>query len=395
MKHTTAALLLIVIAMASPASAASASLAPGLYQDGSGAQLYVGTEHELPDAAYSQYLDTGTGATGALPPSRHVTRLTTLQEEHRVVHAPGGVLGVSLFYRGSAPRSTILLIHGSDAETRDMGWIVPYFACNGVNVISYDQRGTGESSGDWIMNGPAERARDADAIYDALRGDPHVDSKRIGVWGFSNGGWTAPIVAVDRPLAFMILQSAPASTVGQNVIYEAQEAMHGTGHDAAQIENATATWQTLLAALERRAPISVAKEAYAKAERTSWFGDSLLPFVPVRTAFRQPQLDGWRRFLGYDPARILVNVRTPTLALYGGRDRKVDAKHDEPAIVSAFHRAGMRDLTVRWFPDAEHTMKVSPNGFDDAKPVRYSRGYPEVILSWLRARGFAHTTAGM
>jgi alpha-beta hydrolase superfamily lysophospholipase len=93
--------------------------------------------------------------------------------------------------------------------------------------------------------------------------------------------------------------------------------------------------------------------------------------------------------LHYDPADTLAKVRTPTFALYGSRDTKVDVDHDVPAIEAAFRGAGMRDLTVRRFADAGHTMKVTPNGFDDAKPVRYTSGYPTVMLLWLRQRGFA------
>ncbi|HEY1682852.1 MAG TPA: alpha/beta hydrolase [Candidatus Tumulicola sp.] len=383
------ATLAFLLFVASPLAVDAASLAPGLYLNATGAKLYVGTEHELPDSAYSQYLNASSGTSGALPPDRHLVSVCAVQEERRVVRSPLGVLGVSLYYHGAAPRSTILLIHGSDAETREMGWIVPYFACNGVNVISYDQRGTGESSGNWLANGPPQRARDANAIYDALRTDPRVDPQRIGIWGFSNGGWTAPIVAVDRPIAFMILQSAPASSVEQNVIYEAKETMRGIGHTAADTQRAVETWQIVLAAIEGRTPIPTAKTAYAKAARASWFDDSLLPLVPVKTAFEEPQLSGWRRFLRYDPAETLATVRAPTLALYGARDTKVDVTHDVPAIEVAFRRAGMHDLTVRWFADAGHTMKVTSNGFDDTKPVRYTRGYPAVMLTWLRQRGFA------
>jgi hypothetical protein len=66
--------------------------------------------------------------------------------------------------------------------------------------------------GSWIQNGPAERAADVAAIYDAFATDPLVDGKRIGLWAFSNGGWTAPIVATQRPIAFMILVGTPAET---------------------------------------------------------------------------------------------------------------------------------------------------------------------------------------
>ncbi|HEY3676430.1 MAG TPA: hypothetical protein VGK84_10615, partial [Candidatus Tumulicola sp.] len=189
--------------------------------------------------------------------------------------------------------------------------------------------------------------------------------------------------------AFLILQSAPASTLEQNVIFEAKESMRGTKHDAAEIDAAAQTWTLVLDAIDGRTPVTTAKAAYAKAAKTSWFQDSLLPLVPEKTAFIEPQLSGWRRFLSYDPADTLVKVRTPTLALYGGRDTKVDVSHDMPAIEAAFRRAGMRDLTVHVFADAGHTMKVSSNGFDDAKPVRYARGYPAIMLDWLRQRRFA------
>lgn len=350
--------------------------------------VYVGTEHELPDKPYAQYLDPRTGITGAVAPHQHVAQACSAKEERRLIHAPGGVLGVSLYYTGSKPRTTVILIHGSDPETREMGWIIPYFACNGVNVISYDQRGTGESSGNWLMNGPPDRAHDVDAIYDALRTDARIDPKRIGVWGFSNGGWAAPIVAVDRPIAFMILQSAPAESVESNVYYEAKQAMLHAGHNQASIDNAIATWEAVIGAVQGRTPVATAKQLYARAQSTKWFNDSLLSFFNVQTGFAEPGLSGWRRFVTYDPVPILEKVKTPTLALYAGRDKKTDVKHDLPVLEAAFHKAGMRDFTLRWFPDASHPLKVSANGFDYAQPVRYSRGYPGVMLDWLRARGF-------
>lgn len=159
--------------------------------------VYVGTEHELPDRPYSEYVDTATGATGEFKTLQPM-QPCKVEEERRIVRHDGA-LGVSLYYTGGEPRTTVILIHGADPETRQMGWIVPFFVCRGVNVISYDQRGTGQSSGNWLANGPPDRARDVDAIYDAFRGDLRVDRRRIGVWGFSNGGWTAPIVTLDRP----------------------------------------------------------------------------------------------------------------------------------------------------------------------------------------------------
>jgi hypothetical protein len=313
-------------------------------------------------------------------------------KEARSVVRYDGVLGVSLYYRSGAPRTTVMLIHGADAETREMGWIVPYFVCNGVNVISYDQRGTGESSGNWRANGPPDRARDVDAIYDAFRKNAHVDPQSIGVWGFSNGGWTAPIVAVNRPIAFMILKSPPAGSIEQNSLFEQQQMMLRAGRNEADIAQTTAAAKTVLDAILGNAPISSAKSAYAQARHAKWYKDSFFAMVSERDLLAEPYLSGWRRYLSYDPAPILARVRTPTLALYGARDRKVDVYRDAPVLTAAYAKSGT-PLAVKWFPDAGHTLKVTPNGFDLATPERYSPGFPEVMLQWLRKRNFIRASA--
>jgi hypothetical protein len=277
------------------------------------------------------------------------------------------------------------LIHGADAETRQMGWIVPYFVCNGINVISYDQRGTGESSGNWRANGPPDRARDVDAIYDVFRDDARVDPRRIGLWAFSNGGWTAPIVARNRPIAFMILKSPPAESIEQNALFEQQQAMLQAGRSQAEVAQATVAEKVVFDAILGNAPISAARNAYATARRAKWYEASFFAMFAEKDMLAEPYLSGWRRYLSYDPAGILARVRTPTLALYGLRDRKVDVRHDAPVLVAAYAKSGT-PLTVKWFSDAGHTLKVTPNGFDLANPERYGRGFPDVMLQWLRER---------
>ncbi|HEV3091810.1 MAG TPA: alpha/beta hydrolase [Candidatus Cybelea sp.] len=346
--------------------------------------VYVGIEHELPDPPYAQYLNARTGATGKLKSSEHLAQACGTQEERRVVRYDG-VLGVSLYYTDRVARTTVILIHGADDETRQMGWIVPYFVCNGINVISYDQRGTGESSGNWRANGPPDRARDVDAIYDAFRDDAHVDPQRIGVWGFSNGGWTAPIVALNRPLAFMILKSPPAESIERNALFEQQQAMLHAGRSKADVAQATAAEKAVIDAILGNAPLSAAKSAYAKASRATWYKDSFFAMVPEKEMLAEPYLSGWRRYLSYDPGGVLARVRTPTLALYGFRDRKVDVHHDAPILIAAYAKSGTR-LTVKWFSNAGHTLKVTANGFEVANPERYGRGFPDVMMQWLRER---------
>jgi pimeloyl-ACP methyl ester carboxylesterase len=388
MKH---ALALLFCFLAFGSAARASTLAPGIYER-SGHPVYVGVEHELPDAAGNDFFDPRTQQTDSLNAGERGLRLRSgLHEERRVILTPQGRLGVSLYYADAKPRATILLVHGNDAETREMGFIIPFFACNGINVLSYDQRGTGDSRGNWFLNGPIQRAQDAAAIYDAFRGDRHVDSQRIGVWGFSNGGWTAPIVAVQRPLAFMILKSAPAESLKSNIDYEVVQLMRHHGQGEAATRHALALWQSVEAALDGTGSWKDAKRTYDEATAQPWFAYSLMPKMPVPpTASLE---DGFRRAISYDPTQKLQRVRVPTLAIYGALDHNVDAASSSARMRRYFKAAGMRDFTMHVYPRAGHLLIVSNTGYngDPVPPQRFVPGYPQVMLTWLAQRGFTKT----
>jgi uncharacterized protein len=363
-------------------------LAPGVYRTASGHTLYAGIEHELPDARANETLDAATNRVDA-PFAQPLTLVAAVREERRVIHTPQGALGVSLWSADARRRGAVILIHGNDPETREMGFLIPYFAANGIDVISFDQRGTAVSTGDWGANGPVQRAIDVEAIYDAYASDPRIDPKRIGVYGFSNGGWTAPIVAAHRPLAFMLLKSAPAETLHDNLMFEVASEMHRHGFAGTSVRDAQQTWQLLIDALNGRARWSDVRAAYDAAQHRLWFSSSLLP-PHLEFPLAPATAEGYRRFITYDPLPTLSIVRTPTLALFGGLDRNVDARHAAATFASVFDRAGMTDLTVKVYPNAGHSLKVSRTGYngDVEPPERFVKGYPSIMIDWLRMRSF-------
>ncbi|HTA40625.1 MAG TPA: alpha/beta hydrolase, partial [Candidatus Acidoferrales bacterium] len=234
-------------------------------------------ENSPPDPATNQFFEPATQRFGDVERASDLSAVRTIEEKRRIVTSPLGRLGVSLYYAGTKRRAAVVLIHGNDAETREMGFLIPYFVLNGIDVISYDQRGTGLSVGGWMANGPPQRAQDVDAIFDAFAADPMVDPKRIGLWSFSNGGWTAPIVATQRPIAFMLLKSAPAESLVDNLLFEVRQSMRH--RSPADIADALATWHALLNALARTGSWTTAERLYASAQKQPWFDDSLIPRV--------------------------------------------------------------------------------------------------------------------
>lgn len=376
------ALAAFVLAIA-PAHAAV--IAPGVYSV-EGKLLYVGVEHELPDPARNDYFDPATGRIGNFSATGKMRRRCEINETRRVVQDDQGRIGASLYYTGGMRRTTVLLVHGADPETRKMGFIIPYFVCNGVNVISYDQRGTGDSVGNWFLTSPVQKADDAAAVYDAFIGDRHVDRRRVGVWGFSNGGWVAPLLTLRRTMAFMILKSGPTESILSNLHYEVVQEMRRHHAGATEIAQALDMWRSVERALFGKESWTDAARALAVARAKPWYKYSLMPLLhlPPTPAVAA----GLRRALNYDPAATLSRVTTPTLALYGARDRKVDAADSALHLRRFLAAAGEHDVTIETFPAASHTLIVSANGYDPQPPERYVPQYPRIMLAWLARRGF-------
>lgn len=378
MRNALAALFLAI------APAVSAVQAPGVYES-HGKLLYVGVEHELPDPAQNEVFDPATGRVGRLSSTTDLRPRCRLNETRRSIQARQGRIGASLYYDSEMRRATVVLIHGADPETREMGFLIPYFVCNGVNVISYDQRGVGESVGNWFWTGPVSKAEDVVAIYDAFSADRHVDAHRIGVWGFSNGGWVAPLVTLRRPVAFMILKGAPTESVLSNLHYEVVQEMRGHQASNSDIGQALQMFHAVEQALFGKTSWTAARRALTAAQRKWWFKYSLMPRLDIPPS---PAVAlGLRRYLSFDPTATLNYVTTPTLALYGALDRKDDSADSALHMREYLTRRG-HDVTVQIFPNASHTLVVSKTGYDAESPERYVHQYPRIMITWLTQRGF-------
>jgi predicted dienelactone hydrolase len=116
----------------------------------------------------------------------------------------GAVAPDAAFATDGVRRPVILLSHGFGGSARIMGWFGIAMARSGYIVVAVDH--PGNNSGD-AMTVPGatlwwDRAEDLRAALAAAQQDPdlgaHMDPSRVGVAGFSAGGFTALVAAGAR-----------------------------------------------------------------------------------------------------------------------------------------------------------------------------------------------------
>jgi pimeloyl-ACP methyl ester carboxylesterase len=232
----------------------------------------------------------------------------------------------------------------------------------GYAVLRTDDRGVGGTSGNLNDANYTDLADDVAAGVGFLRGRPDIDPAQVGLFGHSEGGYLAPLVAArpDSGVAFVIAMAGP-SVVGADVVNEQTRligAAEGTPPDEldVQVRDTTA-----LVALLRAGDIAGAKELAHRQNAA----------LPEDKRAKDSDIDAqispnFTALVAYDPAPALQALRVPVLAFYGGKDLQVPAAQNEQPMRD--NLAADPDATVHTFPGLNHLMQPTETG----KPSEYT-----------------------
>jgi len=161
-----------------------------------------------PFTAGERHLATTTASAAVRNHGDGVLRITlwypaTAPEQEVDIGPPGGPIFVTGRTAADAPfaddarHPLILVSHGFGGTARQMTWLASVLARAGYIVVGVDHPGTNGIDGVTAEGAfaPWERPGDLRAALDAVLADPklavHIDARRIGVAGFSLGGYTS------------------------------------------------------------------------------------------------------------------------------------------------------------------------------------------------------------
>jgi len=190
----------------------------------------------------------------------------------------------------------------------------------GFAVLRFDERGVGDSAGDFASATGRMLAGDIGAGVDFLGQQAGVDAGRLGLIAHSEGGRLAALAVGEHEAGdFVVLLGAPA----RPGIEDLREQAKRSPNPVARLQAAMAE-----AALEGEAGDALREAAHAFLEtlsdtqRAAFGGRESTIIDQLVQGLSQAQS---KFTLAFDPRAALRQAGVPVLALFGDRDRQIDA----------------------------------------------------------------------
>ena len=312
----------------------------------------------------------------------------TLRE---LAYANGGIMlaGTLITPPAPGPLPVVVFVHGSGDASRDDVWYKQFddfFLQRGFAVFIPDKRGAGSAGGDWRTASFDDLAEDIVAAVDALKSQRDIDGTRIALWGFSQGGWIAPLAATkSRDIALVMVASGGAVSNREAEIAEQVARMRVRKLTPEQIDSARAFMALQFEAVRGGPARDRFEQAIPAAQSAPWYRHTW-GGVP-----RESWLwSWWRPVVDFDPANVLPGVKVPVLAIFGLAD-ELTIREDVPDFPSrmrdALARGGNTNFTGVLVPDVGHDLYLRVEG----KPTVPHPVFRSAMIDWLTVHASPRT----
>lgn len=297
----------------------------------------------------------------------------------------------------------VILITGSGPQNRDeeiLGHkpfliISDYLTRNEIAVLRYDDRGVGQSTGDFKIATSADFATDVESAIAYLKTRQEINKNKIGLIGHSEGGLIAPIVASKSKEINFIVLLAGTGIQGDKLLLLQQELIaKANGVSESEIEKTMQNSAKIFDMVVKSNDSQKLKTDLKKLINELLENESSdeIPNGMAKEDFVSMQVNQisspWMEyFLKFDPATTLEKVKCPVLAVNGEKDLQVPPKENLIAIKNALQKGGNKKVTTKEFPNLNHLFQEcetgSPNEYATIEQT-FSPIVLEEITKWIK-----------
>jgi pimeloyl-ACP methyl ester carboxylesterase len=296
----------------------------------------------------------------------------------------------------------VILISGSGPQDRDESFmghkpflvLADHLTKQGIGVLRFDDRGHGESTGDFGNATTEDFSKDVLSAITYLKTRNDVDIKNIGLIGHSEGGIIAPLVANNsKDVAFMVLLASTGISGTELSVMQSKTLRQFPVKDEIAYEKNTRKAIAIVTSnksdLEIKNELTTHYNAFIKPILTSLNvpEEKINLFIESQL---KTSLKPWSRyFLQYNPADEIEKLQMPVLSLNGSKDTQVNAKINQEGIRNALIKGGNKDYEIIELENLNHFFQECETGnMDEYRKIEqtFSPTALKEISNWIFKR---------
>lgn len=296
----------------------------------------------------------------------------------------------------------VILISGSGPQDRDESFmghkpflvLSDYLTKQGIGVLRFDDRGNGESTGDFGNATTEDFSKDVLSAITYLKTRNDVDIKNIGLIGHSEGGIIAPLVANNsKDVAFMVLLASTGISGTELSVMQSKTLRQFPVKDEIAYEKNTRKAIAIVTSnksdLEIKNELTTHYNAFIKPILTSLNvpEEKINLFIESQL---KTSLKPWSRyFLQYNPADEIEKLQIPVMSLNGSKDSQVNAKINQEGIRKALIKGENEDYKILELENLNHFFQECETGkMDEYRKIEqtFSPTALKEISNWILKR---------
>lgn len=329
------------------------------------------------------------------------------QEEVSVENGDHLLAGTLTLPKGKTPSQIVVLVSGSGPQNRNeevnaynhRPFLVlsDYLTRQGIGVLRYDDRGVGESTGDFASATTADFASDAAAMITYLQTRKDLAKAKIGIAGHSEGGMIAPVVAsqLKDQVDFLVLLAGPGIPIDELMLLQAQKLSETGGVPADIIEANQKALKKAYNYIKENESMSAEalRPGLEEIFKTSLddFPEMVRMSIPDVDAFAQKEADELLRpwflyFIRFNPDDYLSKINVPVYALNGTLDLQVTAEENLKGIEVSLAKANNKKVKIEAMEGLNHLFQKAttgmPNEYGQIEET-FNEAAMRKIASWI------------
>ncbi|WP_299460689.1 alpha/beta hydrolase [uncultured Microscilla sp.] len=263
----------------------------------------------------------------------------------------------------------LIFVHGDGALPANAhGYYEPiwrHLAAKGVATLAWDKKGVGASQGNWLSQDMEARAQEVRDALKYVRTSQKWRFSKIGVIGFSQGGWVLPLLNhhSKAQLSFMIIVSGAVNWRQQSNYLTTQRLKRegkSTYEIAKGLAQNKADHQFLLQKKNYEAYVAYERKKQATAGTTPRL------MTKERYYFAQKNIQA-------DATEGLKRLQCPVFALFGDKDLNVNFQKSASVYRNIFMKYHPQQCAVKTYANATHSL---------LKHRHFQKIRPDAIFMW-------------